>query len=156
MKTIIAFTATLMAIAFVASAQTTKQDQDASGIFPKGKKTTNDNFSGTVWVHMIVPTDSVYDAQIATVTFEPGVRTKWHYHPSGQILMVTSGTAYYQEKDKPKQVLNKGDIAKCPPNVHHWHGAAPRGSMTHLAVSPNMKLGSVVWLEKVTEEEYNK
>jgi 4-carboxymuconolactone decarboxylase len=156
MKRMIGFTAAFVGIAIAACSQTTKQDQDAAGIFPKGNKTANDNFSGVVWVHMIVPTDSIYNTQMATVTFEPGVRTKWHYHPSGQILVITSGTAYYQEKGKSKQILNKGDIAKCPPNVPHWHGAAPGGLMSHIAVSPNMKMGSVVWLEKVTDEEYSK
>jgi quercetin dioxygenase-like cupin family protein len=147
-------TVVLLAIAVSACGQAAKQEQDASGIFPKGNRTANDNFSGVVWVHMIVPTDTTYNTQIATVTFEPGVRTRWHYHPSGQILMITSGTAYYQEKGKPKQILQKGDVAKCPPNVPHWHGAAPGGLMSHVAVSPKMEKGAVVWLEKVTEQEY--
>jgi 4-carboxymuconolactone decarboxylase len=156
MKQTIGFTAAFMAIAIAVCGQTTKTEQDAAGIFPKGNKTANDNFSGVVWVHMMVPTDTIYNTQMATVTFEPGVRTKWHYHPSGQILVITSGTAYYQEKDKPKQILSKGDIAKCPPGVPHWHGAAPGTSMSHIAVSPNMEMGGVVWLNKVSDEEYSK
>ena len=161
MKPMIVITVALMVIAIAASGQTPQAQQGAQStnsgdILPKGVKTENENFSGVVWVHMVMPADSMYDTQIASVTFEPGVRTKWHYHPSGQILLITSGTAYYQEKDKPKQILSKGDIAKCPPGVPHWHGAAPGGSMSHLAVSPNMKMGTVVWQEKVSDAEYNK
>jgi 4-carboxymuconolactone decarboxylase len=112
------------------------------------------NFTGPVFVQMIVAKDSIFNTQMASVTFEPGSRTNWHYHPSGQILIITDGTAYYQEKGKPKQILSKGQVIKCPPNVQHWHGAAPHGSMTHTAMSPNLEMGSVVWLEKVTDEEY--
>lgn len=113
------------------------------------------NFTGPVFVQMIVAKDSIFNTQMASVTFEPGSRTNWHYHPSGQILIITDGTAYYQEKGKAKQILFKGQVIKCPPNIHHWHGASPHGSMTHTAMSPNLEMGNVVWLEKVTDEEYN-
>jgi 4-carboxymuconolactone decarboxylase len=112
------------------------------------------NFTGAVSVNMMVSPDSLFNTQMGAVTFEPGARTNWHYHPSGQILIVTDGTAYYQEKGKPRQVLSKGQVVKCPPNVHHWHGATQQGSMTHIALSTNLQMGSVVWLEKVTDEEY--
>ncbi|MEJ0055550.1 MAG: carboxymuconolactone decarboxylase family protein [Bacteroidota bacterium] len=121
----------------------------------KHVREVNVNFTGNVYVNMIVAPDSVFNTQMANVTFEPGARTHWHYHPSGQILMITDGIAYYQEKGKPKQTLLKGEIAKCPPGVAHWHGATTGGSMTHLVVSSNLDKGTVVWLERVTEEEYN-
>lgn len=121
----------------------------------KKKKTDpNSNFVGNVSINMMVTPDSLFDTQMGAVTFEPGARTNWHYHPSGQILIITDGTAYYQEKGKPKQILSKGQVAKCPPDVHHWHGATQRGSMTHIALSPTLKMGSVVWLQQVTDEEY--
>ena len=114
------------------------------------------NFAGSVHVKMLVANDSLLNTQMATVTFETGARTNWHYHPSGQILLIVDGTAFYQEKGKPKQMLSKGQVAKCPPGVTHWHGATRSGSMTHLAMSPNLDKGSVVWLQKVTDEEYDK
>lgn len=112
------------------------------------------NFTGSVSVRMLVVPDSIFNTQMASVTFEPGARTNWHYHPSGQILIITDGTAYYQEKGKPKQILAKGQVVKCPPDVQHWHGATRDGSMTHTALSPNLQMGRVVWLQAVTEEEY--
>ncbi|MBS1488848.1 MAG: carboxymuconolactone decarboxylase family protein [Bacteroidetes bacterium] len=120
----------------------------------KKEKSANSNFVGTVSVKMLVNPDSLFNTQMGAVTFEPGARTNWHYHPSGQILIITDGTAYYQEKGKPKQILSKGQIVKCPPNVQHWHGATQHGSMTHLALTPDLKMGGVVWLQKVTDEEY--
>jgi quercetin dioxygenase-like cupin family protein len=62
---------------------------------------------------------------------------------------------YYQEKGEAKRILRKGDLIKCPPNVHHWHGASPDSYFVQVAVTNNDK-GNAVWLEKVTDEEYNK
>ena len=122
--------------------------------FPKEQKVNSTNFTGTAWHQPIVANDSVFNTSMGSVTFEPGARTNWHRHASGQILIITDGTAYYQEKGKPKQTLSKGQVIKCPPGVTHWHGATRDGSMTHLAISPNLELGQVVWLRKVTDEEY--
>ena len=103
---------------------------------------------------MLVNNDSIYNTSIGNVTFEPGARTSWHKHPGGQILLVTDGIGYYQEKGKPAQVIRKGDIVKIPLNTEHWHGASPVNSLTHIAISPNTDKGSVVWLEAVSDEEY--
>lgn len=115
---------------------------------------TNSNFIGTVHVNQLVTKDSVFNIQMGSVTFETGARTNWHYHPSGQILIITDGVAYYQEKGKPKQILTRGQVVKCAPGVMHWHGATRAGSMTHTALSSNLEKGGVVWLQKVTDEEY--
>lgn len=123
-------------------------------IFPQGSKITNNNFSGTAWLSMLVESDTTYDTQIGNVTFEPGARSNWHYHPGGQILLVTKGKGLYQEKGKPIETMEKGDVVKCPPNVIHWHGATPTDTLVHVAISPNTDKGSVVWLEKVSDEEY--
>jgi alkylhydroperoxidase/carboxymuconolactone decarboxylase family protein YurZ/quercetin dioxygenase-like cupin family protein len=130
------------------------------GVLEPGKPTvsagsSNSNFVGTVSATMMVTPDSVFNTQLGSVTFAPSARTNWHYHPSGQILVITEGTAYYQEKGKPKQILTKGQVVKCPPGVHHWHGASPHGSMTHLAMTPDLSKGGVVWLDAVTDETYN-
>ena len=127
-----------------------------NSIFPRGEKSTfNNNFNGGVWVKRYVsPADSL-DCIVALVTFEPRVRTNWHTHPGGQILMVVEGTGYYQEKGKPGQIIRKGDVVKCPPGVTHWHGASPVGEFAHLVVAPDAEKGEVTWLQKVTEEEYS-
>lgn len=127
-----------------------------NSIFPRGEKsTTNNNFNGGMWLKRFVsPSDSI-DCIVSLVTFEPGVRTNWHKHPGGQVLMVVQGVGYYQEKGKQRQTIRKGDIIKCMPGVEHWHGASPDGEFAHLVVAPDTEKGEVTWLQKVTEQEYN-
>ena len=95
-------------------------------LFPKGEKITNANFTGTAYLQMLIAADSLNLTSVGNVTFEPGARTKWHIHPGGQILLVTDGVGYYQEKGQPKKTLRKGDAIKCPPNIPHWHGRCQR------------------------------
>jgi quercetin dioxygenase-like cupin family protein len=124
-------------------------------IFPKGEKAPAEYFTGTVWIKMLVPNDPVLNCQIGNVVFEPGARNNWHTHPGGQILIATGGIGYYQQKGKPMQQLHKGDVVNIPPDVEHWHGASPGSEFTHIAVNPNTQSGMVVWLQRVTDEEYN-
>lgn len=123
-------------------------------IFPKGERITNDNFTGTAYLQPLIAADSLNPTSVGNVTFEPGARTKWHYHPSGQILLAIDGVGYYQEKNQPKKILRKGDVIKCPPNVLHWHGASAHKAFVQVAITNN-KNGTVVWLEKVTDAVYN-
>ena len=93
--------------------------------FPKGNKVTNNNFVGNVYVQMFAQNDTVHNVSLGSVIFEPGARTNWHVHPGGQILMVTDGIGYYQERDSMIRKIRKGDVIKCPHNIEHWHGASP-------------------------------
>ena len=126
-----------------------------NSVFPKGERAPADYFTGVVWVKMLVPTDPTLNCQIANVVFEPGARNNWHTHPGGQILIVTDGAGYYQEKGKPIQLVKKGDVVNIPPGVEHWHGASHDSGFTHIAVNPNTQKGMVLWLERVTDEEYD-
>jgi len=129
--------------------------ENQNTIFPKGERAPADYFTGTAWVQLLVPNDPALNCQIGNVVFEPGARNNWHTHPGGQILLVTNGIGYYQEKGKPIQLLRKGDVVNIPPDVEHWHGASPDSEFTHIAINTNTKKGIVVWLQRVTEEEYN-
>ncbi|GAB2554825.1 hypothetical protein GCM10027190_01460 [Spirosoma areae] len=111
-------------------------------------------FTGTVWVTSLVPNDAIYTTVAGSVAFEPGARSFWHSHPTGQLLIVTDGVGYHQIKGEPKQLIRKGDVVKCPPNVIHWHGASPGSRMTHLYIIPNTDKGIVKWLQAVTDAEY--
>ncbi|MGE4542181.1 MAG: carboxymuconolactone decarboxylase family protein [Bacteroidales bacterium] len=124
-------------------------------IFPKGIMIKNDYFSGTAWLQMLLNANENHDLSIANVVFEPGVRNNWHSHAAGQILICIKGKGYYQEKGKPIQLLNVGDVVDILPNVVHWHGATSIGEFEHIAINPQVSKGSVVWLQPVTEEEYN-
>lgn len=123
-------------------------------IFPKGQKAPSEYFTGTAWVYGLVENDSIYTTATGNVLFEPGVRSNWHSHPAGQILIVTDGVGYHQIKSQPKEIVRKGDVIKCPPNTLHWHGASKDSSMSHIYIVPNTEKGIVEWKEPVTEEEY--
>ena len=98
--------------------------------------------------------DTVFAFNIAVASFPPGKRLDWHFHPGGQILVFTEGIGYYQEKGKPKQIVPKGEVIKCLPGVVHWHGASSESGATYMATYSTRK-GTTVWLEKVTDAEYN-
>jgi quercetin dioxygenase-like cupin family protein len=152
---VIAISITVLLVGCTSHRNGTVKEQKAEVVFPKGEKITNNNFTGTAWLQMLVNNDSIYHTSIGKVTFEPGARTNWHKHPGGQILLVTDGKGYYQEKGKTAQLIQKGNVIRIPPDAEHWHGAAPESSLTHIAISPNTDKGSVVWLQPVSGEEYS-
>lgn len=124
--------------------------QDHS-IFPLGEKAKNVNHTGDVWLSELNKPDSSINSQISLAVFAANAKLNWHTHSGGQILLITDGIGYYQEKGKPAQVVHKGDVVKCLPNVEHWHGSTPNTGVTYLAVSPKSK---TTWLHPVSEEEY--
>jgi quercetin dioxygenase-like cupin family protein len=145
-------------IAMISLSAQTKRDKHQSvsdGIFPKGSEITNSNFTGTAYLQMLMEADSLNPTTVGNVTFVAGSRTKWHFHPGGQILLVLDGVGYYQEKGQTKKILRRGDVVKCPANVPHWHGASTHSSFVQLAIT-NRHLGETVWLQEVTDEEYKR
>lgn len=132
---------------------TTRLTAQEQGIFPLGEKAKNINHTGEVWLNELNKADSTINSQIAVAVFAPNAKLNWHTHSSGQLLLITDGTGYYQEKGKPVQIVHKGDVVKCLPGVEHWHGSTPTSNVTYLAVSPKSK---TTWLSPVTDEEYQK
>ena len=133
----------------------TTELQNHRSIFPKGEAASPDYFIGNVWLNTLVSNDSIFNAVIGNVTFEAGARNNWHLHPGGQILMITDGVGYYQERGNPIQLIRKGEVKQILPNIEHWHGASLDSEMTHIAISTNTQKGIVTWLERVTDKEYN-
>jgi len=126
-----------------------------STVFPRGEQGPKEFFTNTTWVKMLHTDEGGgFDTQVYNVTFEPAARTFWHSHPGGQILLITGGTGYYQEKDKPARLLKPGDVVAIPSAVVHWHGAAPDSRFVHLGMSTQVHLGPAKWLGPVTDEEY--
>src|SRR5829696_6090760 len=130
------------------------KNEELQAIFPKGEKGPAENFTGNAWNTGLVANDSTYNTVVGNVYFEPGARSNWHTHPSGQILIITDGVGYHQIKGQPRQTIRKGDVVKCPSNVLHWHGASPDTGMQQLYILPKTEKGIVTWLQKVTDEEY--
>ena len=103
-------------------------------------------------------TPGVCPVFLANVTFEPGCRNNWHIHHAakggGQILVCVAGRGYYQEWGKAPLELHPGDVVNIPPEVKHWHGAAPDCWFSHLAVEVPGEGTSNEWCEPVAEKTY--
>jgi quercetin dioxygenase-like cupin family protein len=113
-----------------------------------------DNFTGTVFVEPIYPSNDTTASTGGHVTFSPGARSAWHTHPAGQVLIITDGTGWVQEKGGAKREVKPGDVVWTPPGVKHWHGATATTGMRHIAIT-NMANGKGVdWMEKVSDEQY--
>ena len=149
------FTYSLLFATIWLAACNNNQRPQGEFVFPKGKNVTNKNFTGTVYLHMMVDADSLNSISVGNVTFEPGARSKWHSHPAGQILLVIDGVGYYQEEGQPKKILRKGETIKCAPNIPHWHGASIDSSFVQVAITGREK-GETIWLHEVTDEVYRK
>lgn len=134
-----------------------EQNENKQPTPPNGtRQAPSAHFTGVAWVKPLVPANDQTDCTVSDVTFEPGARNNWHTHPNGQILVATAGTGYYQEQGKPIELLREGEAVNIAPDVVHWHGATPDSRFTHLAINPNVsKGGAVVWLQPVTDGEYN-
>jgi 4-carboxymuconolactone decarboxylase len=144
----------LLRVLFLCTALSTKLTAQDPSIFPRGEISTTDNHTGTIWLNELSMPDSVLNYSIAVATYAPGAKLDWHIHPAGQVLVITEGTGYYQEKGKPIQIVHKGDVIKCSPGVQHWHGASPGSDFAYFAVTPAQN-GKTIWLKRVTDEEYH-
>ena len=112
-------------------------------------------FTGNVRVDPLFPAKDGAPFSGSYVTFEPGARSAWHIHPTGQHLIVTSGVGRTQEWGGPIEEIKAGDVIWCPPKIKHWHGASPTTAMTHIAITGVLNGKGVEWMEKVTDEQYN-
>ncbi|MBB5326118.1 quercetin dioxygenase-like cupin family protein [Anoxybacillus tepidamans] len=111
-------------------------------------------FTGNVRIDPLFQENEFAPYLAAYVTFEPGARTAWHTHPTGQRLIVTYGVGWVQEWGGPIKEVRAGDVVWFPPGVKHWHGAAPTTAMTHIALTGVADGKGVEWLEKVSDQQY--
>lgn len=129
-----------------------------SMVFPIGQP--NDAFAKYFIGQSYLAPVSTEQVGIFNVTFEPGCRNNWHVHHAseggGQILVCVAGRGYYQEWGKEAVEMKPGDCINIPPEVKHWHGAAPNEWFSHLAIEVPGKDGTNEWLEAVTDEQYGK
>ena len=128
-------------------------DKEFHSLFPQGEPNiaARQHFSGVSY-RCSLSTEGV---SVTNVTFEPACRNNWHiHHRGGQILLCTAGRGYYQEWGKPARELCPGDVVSIPPEVKHWHGAAPDSWFAHVAIS--VPGSQAEWLEPVADEEYQK
>lgn len=119
-------------------------------------KGPEDWFSGAVRIDPLFQANDARRGAAASVTFEPGARTAWHTHPLGQTLIVTAGCGWVQREGGPIEEIHPGDVVWFPPGEKHWHGATPTTAMTHIAIQEQLNGKVVDWMEKVSDEQYQK
>jgi quercetin dioxygenase-like cupin family protein len=125
-----------------------------NGSQPSGKGSA-EWFTGTVRIDPLFKAPDPARVSGASVTFEPGARTAWHTHPLGQTLIVMSGTGRVQRWGGPIEDIRPGDIVWFAPGEKHWHGAAPKTAMTHIAIAEALNGKVVDWMEHVSDEQYS-
>ncbi|MCT2909302.1 cupin domain-containing protein [Schleiferilactobacillus harbinensis] len=129
------------------------ENKQQGGLFGLGDKNTayQKYFIGQSYLNSLIPADDNIDVHVANVTFEPGCRNNWHIHHDGyQLLLVTAGEGWYQEKGKPARLLHPGDTVAIHQGVEHWHGATKDSWFSHIAITK----GTTEWLAPVTDAEY--
>ena len=92
---------------------------------------------------------------IKDVAFETGSRSNWHINSSLQLLIATDGIGYYQERGKAMRLVHKGQVLTILPGIEHWYGATPFSRFSHISIITEIDKGSGIWLDSVTDEEYN-
>ena len=113
-------------------------------------------FTGAVRVDPMFQAGDPPRVSGGNVTFEPGARSAWHTHPLGQTLIVTSGLGWAQAEGGPIEEIRPGDVVWFPPGLKHWHGATPATALTHIAIQEALDGKNVDWLEKVSDEQYQR
>ena len=135
-----------------------REKETAMNLTPSGSVPTRrgsaDSFTGTVWQDPIIEAPPPARIRASRVTFEPGARTAWHTHPLGQTLHVLSGAGRVRAWGGPIREIRPGDTVWIQPGEKHWHGAGPTTAMVHIALQEALDGAHVVWLEKVSDEQY--
>jgi len=84
------------------------------------------------------------------LVFPAGVRSNWHSHSWGQLLMVEEGRGRTQDRGGPLMEIGPGQPWFTAAGVEHWHGAAPDEDVLQLTIYE----GEVNWLEGVPDQAY--
>ena len=50
------------------------------------------------------------------ISFGQDATLDWHKHATPQVLIVTEGRGYYQERGKVPIIIKEGDVLKCNSN----------------------------------------
>ncbi len=84
--------------------------------------------------------------------WQPGMRSYWHCHAGGQIMMLFDGVGRVQKRGERIRTLHKGDTEYAGPGMEHWHGAAPDASAQFFQTS--IGVTTTLWMEEVGRDDY--
>jgi len=75
------------------------------------------------------------DFNASVVGFGHGVRNKFHYHGSDQLLVVTEGQGKVVTEAGEEAIVAVGDVVFAPAGERHWHGALDDTTFAHITVT---------------------
>lgn len=84
--------------------------------------------------------------------WEAGMRSYWHCHAGGQLLVVFEGEGRTQTRGERMQTLHRGESSMVGPWEEHWHGSAPDSDAQYLQVS--IQPTGTYWMEEVGDPDY--
>ena len=99
-----------------------------------------------------VPEIPINGAPAPGAIWQPGMRSYWHCHAGGQIMMVFDGVGRVQKRGERMRILHKGETEYAAPGVEHWHGAGPDASAQFFQVS--IAPPQVYWMEEVGRDDW--
>jgi len=106
-----------------------------------------------VYTQKPVPEIQINGQPAPGAIWQPGMRSYWHCHAGGQIMMVFDGVGRVQKRGERMRTLHKGETEYAGPGVEHWHGAAADASAQFFQVS--IAPVPVFWMEEVGKDDYN-
>ena len=105
-----------------------------------------------VYTQKPVPEIQINGQPAPGAIWQPGMRSYWHCHAGGQIMMVFDGVGRVQKRGERMRTLHKGETEYAGPGVEHWHGAASDASAQFFQVS--IAPVPVFWMEEVGKADY--
>ena len=102
-------------------------------------------FTGPALQLVLTSAESSPDLEVRVVFFGRGVRSRWHRHPSPQIVWVLSGVGLLGI-DNAEQQLRPGEVITLPARIWHWHGASVHTEVPMLSI---MRPGPIQWRESL-------
>ncbi|MGN6640417.1 MAG: cupin domain-containing protein [Mucilaginibacter sp.] len=120
---------------------------------PQRQRAPTNTMTGEVWVQPY-ERDTLSHWSVAKVTFEKGAHSNWHSSSDRLVIVAIEGLGYLKEKNKPVQILHKGDVVEISAGTVLWVGATPGTLFSQLVINPKISKGAVNWFEKVSDEEY--
>lgn len=92
---------------------------------------------------------------VTAVVLPAGVRGRWRRYSKEQIMLITDGRGYYQEKGGAVQEVSAGDVIRISPNTIHWVSADVDEGLAYAILE--IPYGSTSeWFDEINEDEYKK
>lgn len=142
----------ILAILVPLIAQAQDSVYSVNSYLDEGFKAPNTHHIGDAWLNLLVQAGDDIDYNVTQATFSANSTLDWHKHGTAQILIVTEGEGYYQERGKEPMIMKVGDVIKCARDTEHWHTSSSKSSVSYIAIYGS---SPTEWTEKLTQEYYD-